>query len=56
MYNTLKQYVIKPFTRLLFGEYELQERMREFVTTEKYRTSRINLDEICWNELNKGTE
>ena len=60
MYETIKQYVIRPFARALFGDYEAQESMLEVDSAyarrvRKYAAKADNtLDEICFHSLGKG--
>ena len=59
MYKVIKQYVIEPFARVLFGNYEAQERriQDEYIVLRRMRNyvipSRGSIDEICWNELGR---
>ncbi|MEA3430656.1 MAG: hypothetical protein U9R08_05265 [Nanoarchaeota archaeon] len=59
MYGIIKQYLIEPFARTLFGDYESQEnklvgdlivnrRILDYVNPGK-----TSIDEICWNELRR---
>lgn len=66
MYDILKQYLIEPFARILFGDYESEYKDEEKRNLEQYVLIRricdqpglsdksISIDEICWNELGSG--
>lgn len=63
MYKVIKQYLIEPLARLLYGDYEAVYEAEEKRLMEQYvmirriddhlKPNQGSIDEICWNELGK---